>query len=1118
MKTKPTIYKLCLSIIALFIALAITSQAEVINHQYSYDQKTYTATITWNSTEGQAYSIDYSTDQVNWSDSLGENIPGAKGNSTTRKYNLLALDLPSLDLFFVRVRKLDDSSVISAPKIDPNATPNIVFLMTDDQTFYSMGIYGNQDVITPNMDKLGKDGVIFDRHYNTTALCMASRANVFTGMYEYKHGTTFTHGETMKESIWDKGYANILRANGYRTAFAGKFGFAIENGGWGTGEFDDYAGMSEQASYTTADNGPLAQYSAKYPHSTLAYAAWARNFIKTSAQQDKPFCLSLSFKAPHRPTTPDPRFDQVYANKIFTKPVNFGREAGAHRPAQSKAGRQYGRFTKWGYDTNYDQVMATYYQQIYGVDVAVGMIRQALEDYGLTENTIIVYTSDNGFMNGVHGFGSKVLPFEESARSPLMIYDPRSPNAGLQKRSKRLTGNIDFAPTFLDIAGIPIPQNMDGKSLMPLVENPNTGGHDELAIMSTFTRGGDSTSFTVVSDNFKYTYWWQAPVEELYDLDADPYESNNLATNPIYINKLQEMRNRYDGQINNWKQNRIMTGIAGSGTSTVAVYESYGNTFTRDSSGDIEIPDNGGGDNGGGDNSGGEVTATIPAGFKAYYSFNDSNNIGNDDSGNGFNLNPFLVNHTNEGRSQGGAAFNANTSRLTHPSIPLGANWTVSAWYEGLDTDGWRTLFRGARHHHIIVNWNSTQLGIFMAGHRDSGKNLTREDGVWRMITAVGSPGKIDYYIDGQLVGTVNGFTVDQDVQCVGNYQFGDQRFADTLDEVYLYDRLLTAAEVADLYAASSGEVNNDTGGGDDTVNNTIPTGAKAYYSFNDSNNIGKDDTGNGFNLIPSQVNHTNAGLSQGAAAFTANTSKLTHPSIPLGANWTVSAWYEGLDTDGWRTLFRGAGHHHVIVNWNSTQLGIFRGGHKSSGFSLTREDGIWRMITAVGSQGKIDYYIDGKLVGTVTGFTVDQDVRGIGNYQFGDQRFADTLDEVYLYDRQLTAAEVAGLFNGSNPNTAIATANAAQDTSTLVLEPVSADVAKGEYNAEHQSFGTALNATIKYEWTTDFVNYFKADGSDADGNGTTVTITTQVNGDRVSVKAKANKTNISIFIRVAED
>ena len=119
--------------------------------------------------------------------------------------------------------------------------PNIIYLMSDDQNFGSVGCYGNAEVQTPNMDKLGADGVIFDRHYNTTAICMASRANVFTGMYEYKTGTNFEHGE-MEPEIWEKSYPVLLREAGYFTGFAGKFGVEVLGKGFECGEYFDVLG------------------------------------------------------------------------------------------------------------------------------------------------------------------------------------------------------------------------------------------------------------------------------------------------------------------------------------------------------------------------------------------------------------------------------------------------------------------------------------------------------------------------------------------------------------------------------------------------------------------------------------------------------------------------------------------------------------------------------------------------------------------------------------------------------------------------------------------------------------------------------------------------------------
>ncbi|MGJ8673449.1 sulfatase family protein [Rubritalea sp.] len=444
---------------------------------------------------------------------------------------------------------------------DPSR-PNIVYLMADDQNFGSVGIYGNTEVQTPNMDKLGEDGIVFDRHYNTTAICMASRGNVFTGMYEYKTGTNFGHGH-MSQEVWSKSYPVLLREAGYATAFAGKFGIEITGLGFdGSQFFDSWGGGPVQTNYETKKNKSMAKYAKEYPHSTVSYGAFGQDFIRDAVKQDKPFCLSISFKAPHRPTTPDPQFDHIYAGKKFTKPANYGRENGTHLSEQSKQGRQYARFTEWGYDKNYDKVMATYYQQIYAIDVALGMIREELEKQGVADNTVVIYTSDNGFLCGSHGYGSKVLPLEEAARAPLMIFDPRSPSAGKKIRSSALTGNIDFAPTMLELAGATIPENMDGVSLVPLLEEPNKDLREQLSFINVF--GPDATkSLTVLTKDVKYTYWWYGndkmePTEELFHLGKDPQEMNNLAKNPEAASLLNTMRKKYDSQLSIWEKEAIV--------------------------------------------------------------------------------------------------------------------------------------------------------------------------------------------------------------------------------------------------------------------------------------------------------------------------------------------------------------------------------------------------------------------------------------------------------------------------------------------------------------------------------------------------------------------------------
>lgn len=457
---------------------------------------------------------------------------------------------------------------------DKEIKPNIIFLMADDQCSYSLGCYGNSDVQTPNIDRLANDGLIFHKHYNTTSICMASRASVMTGMYEYKTGCNFSHGN-MHQEVWEKSYPILLRQSGYITAFAGKFGFEVEGSGLCEDDFDFWGGSPKQTSYQTASNFSMQKYAKDYPHSTLSYGAFGRDVIRNSVKQNKPFCLSISFKAPHRPTTPDPKFDSIYAGKTFTKPANFGRENGEHLSKQSKSGRQYERFISWDYDKDYDGVMATYHQLVYAIDVAVGMIQSELEEQGIAENTVIFYTSDNGYICGSHGYGSKVLPMEESSRAPLIIYDPRSKTVGKQFMSDRLTANIDFAPTILDLAGIPIPENMDGQSLTNLLDRPDQGGHEEIAFINVWGPEA-TTSLSCFTNQYKYTYWWYGddsmePVEELFDTKNDPLELTNQAHNPDFSKILTIMREKYDYEVSKWKQEAV----------DYNNYKKYGTNFDR---------------------------------------------------------------------------------------------------------------------------------------------------------------------------------------------------------------------------------------------------------------------------------------------------------------------------------------------------------------------------------------------------------------------------------------------------------------------------------------------------------------------------------------------------------
>lgn len=440
--------------------------------------------------------------------------------------------------------------------------PNIIFLLSDDQTSIATGCYGNDQVLTPNMDRLAQEGVLFKNHYNTTAICMASRAIILTGMYEYKTGCNFMHGP-LRPAKFQKSYPVILRESGYYTGFAGKFGMAVSEGdswddkSWDvlpTDAYDNWAGGLGQTNYKTDKNKHIAKYAKEYPHSTRAYGAWAKDFMIEAKKTNKPFCMSISFKAPHLPFTPDVYFDSVYKGKEYQKPENYGKENAEHLSAQAKSGRQYNSYNFWrDSEASYQTAITKYNQLIHGVDYALGMIRKALEEQGIADNTIIIFTSDNGYSCGAHGLAGKVLPYEEASKSPLIIFDPRSPKKERGIQREIVTGNIDMAPTILSYAGIQPLKNMDGKQLQTLIQKPKKFKRESITLANMW--GNDEIqAMSVVTKDWKYIYWQYADehmnsTEDLYYIGKDRLEMVNKANDPNCKKQLKKMRSLYDKQL-----------------------------------------------------------------------------------------------------------------------------------------------------------------------------------------------------------------------------------------------------------------------------------------------------------------------------------------------------------------------------------------------------------------------------------------------------------------------------------------------------------------------------------------------------------------------------------------
>ena len=464
-----------------------------------------------------------------------------------------------------------------------HSKPNIVFLFSDDQTARAVGCYGNKEVITPHLDQLAQEGVRFTNHYNTTSICMASRCSVMTGLYEYRHGCNFNHGD-LERRFMDQSYPVLLRQAGYYTGFAGKVGFVLQGEEFDTLAplFDQWAGGSGQTFYETAKNAGIAKYAEQYPQCSRAYGAWAVDFLKAAKASGKPFCLSISFKAPHLPFSPDPVDLQLYEGKTFTRPPNYGVENAKHLSPQSKTSRAWTNYREWVND--YDRSAANYYALITGVDAAVGMIRAGLASEGLADNTVILFTSDNGYNSGSHGFGDKVIPYEEGSKSPLIIYDPRLPKQRAGRVSEALTANVDMPATIFALSGVPAPPDIDGKSLLPLLTDPQ-GQVREVLPLFNFWGIPSAQSMAVVTPQWKYIYWYYGadgmrPTEELFHLGQDRFEMANLAAEPRYATELARMRQHYDTELAAI-QAKIVKGHG---------YEQYPTLFSRTIAWDEKVP------------------------------------------------------------------------------------------------------------------------------------------------------------------------------------------------------------------------------------------------------------------------------------------------------------------------------------------------------------------------------------------------------------------------------------------------------------------------------------------------------------------------------------------------
>lgn len=427
----------------------------------------------------------------------------------------------------------------------PDARPDLVFLLADDLRADALGCTGHPFLRTPHIDGLAARGALFENAFVTTSICAVSRASIFTGQYARRHGI-HDFSKTFSPEQLAATYPALLRAAGYRTGFVGKFGVgAVEP----TGAFDSYAGFPGQGEYFPAEGEGV--------HLTRLMTRQAIDFL--ADDDPRPRCLSVSFKAPHAidGRTPDPYpadpEDEGLFSDVVVPPARLGSpEDFAAMPEFLRVSE--GR-TRWEHrfstPESYQRNVKAYWKLVAGIDRAVGEIVAAVEASGRADRTIFVFASDNGYFLGERGLTDKWLMYEESIRVPLIVCDPRVPESARGRRVRAPALNLDIAPTLLDLAGLPVPDGMQGRSLAPwsawtIDAEP---ARADFFYEHLFAYGGRIPRVEGVRGNrWKYTRYldFDPPHEELFDLESDPGETRNLAGEGPFAEPLARMRARWE--------------------------------------------------------------------------------------------------------------------------------------------------------------------------------------------------------------------------------------------------------------------------------------------------------------------------------------------------------------------------------------------------------------------------------------------------------------------------------------------------------------------------------------------------------------------------------------------
>lgn len=473
--------------------------------------------------------------------------------------------------------------------------PNILFIMSDDHAAHAIGAYGSVINETPNIDRLADEGMVLDNCFCANSICAPSRATILTGKHSHLNGVR-TLGDRFDGR--QQTFPKMLQRAGYETAIVGKWHLG-EGGHSSPTGFDYWNVFPGQGDY---NNPVMINMGKKEQYQGYATDIVTDLSIEWLRKRDpkKPFMLMCHHKAPHRPWIPSAKYAKLYEEETIPYPETFNDTYENRSNAAVEAEmRIYGHMnygdlklevpegkTIWSrievpddlkgfslkprdsdspiYFDSHDEIKNWMYQRyikdylrcIASIDDSVGQLLDYLDQEGLTENTIVIYTSDQGFFLGDHGWYDKRFMYEESLRMPFLIRYPREIRAA--SRSAKMAVNVDFAPTFLDYAGLDIPQDMQGVSLRSVLKGEDPQGWRTSMYYRYWMHLGEHNvpaHYGIRTERYKLIYYYgealgttdsvdqpTTPEWELFDLNKDPFEMKNVYDDPQYALIVRELK------------------------------------------------------------------------------------------------------------------------------------------------------------------------------------------------------------------------------------------------------------------------------------------------------------------------------------------------------------------------------------------------------------------------------------------------------------------------------------------------------------------------------------------------------------------------------------------------